>query len=104
MNKIVACRFLYFIEPPTVYSLTTSHWPQPSPIVRGSSVDLLCDVITGDFPISLIWTDPNGQVLSPGDIDGRISFNIYVYGNYTCTATNHVGEARSTVDLSIEAG
>ena len=92
-----------FTAPPTVLSRLTSH-PQPSPILNGSSVDLLCEAISGDLPISYSWTDPNAQALSPGDTDGRISFTLYIYGTYTCIATNHFGSDNSTVEVLIEAG
>ena len=95
-----ACSFL---ERPSVFSLATSHWPQPSPIIRGSSVDLACIAESGTRPISFSWTDPNGEALSP-DTDGIISFIINIYGTYTCTATNRYGETRSTVELPIEIG
>ena len=66
-----------------------------------SSVDLLCEAVSGDPPISYHWTDPNGQALSPGGIstDGRVSFTLASYGNYTCTADNKFGVDRSTVEL-----
>ena len=91
-----------FIVPPTVLSRVTSH-PQPSPIFNGTSVNLLCEAVSGDPPISYHWTDPEGQSLSP-DTDGRISFALTIYGTYTCTAINHFGVDRSPVELLIEAG
>ena len=89
--------------PLTVISRATSH-PQPSPIFNGSSVELFCEATSGNLPISYSWTDPSDQALSPGSTDGRISFTLYTYGNYTCRATNEFGVSRSTVELLIEAG
>ena len=86
-----------------VLSRATSH-PQPSPIFNGSSVELICEAISGNLPIFYSWTDPSGQALSPGSTDGRISFTLRIYGNYTCIATNEFGVGRSTVELLIEAG
>lgn len=93
-----------FLVPPSVFSLATYHWPQPNPIVRGSSVQLACIAKSGSLPIFHTWTDPDRQILSPGDTDGIISFAINIFGTYTCTATNRFGEANSTVDLLVEAG
>ena len=99
-NLMVDYVCMLFLEPPKgIFSLATSHWPQPSPIIRGSSVDLACFAVSGDLPITYSWTGPNGEALAPADTDGIISFTINIYGTYTCTATNQFGETRSTVDL-----
>ena len=100
--RSVLCMCSISTVPPTVLSHLTSH-PQPSPIIKGSSVELLCEATSGYLPISYSWTDPNGQTLSPGSTNGRISFTLYIYGNYTCTATNDFGVDSSTVEV-IELG
>ena len=82
---------VYFLAPPAVLSRAIRH--------NESSVDLVCEATSGDPPISFSWTNPNGQALSPGDTDGRVSFTLTIYGNYTCTATNQFGVDRSTVEL-----
>ena len=66
-------------------------------------VDLSCEAIAGDPPISYYWTGPDGWTLSPGDTDGSITVNISTYGNYTCAATNDIGTRRVNLTL-FEAG
>ena len=70
------------------------------PGVQGP-VDLVCEAIAGDPPISYSWTGPNGQTLSPGDTDGSITVTISTYGNYMCTATNDIGTRRVTLETGM---
>ena len=88
-------------------SFTTLDYPDvatrlspPGAVYEGSTINLLCEPISGDIPISYVWTDPNGQVLSPGDTDGNISVSISIYGNYTCTATSDVGMDTATLEIA----
>lgn len=80
--------------------IRVQNYPQPSPILRGSTVILLCAAISGDPPISYSWIDPLGNTVS---FDARLSIDISYFGNYTCRASNHVGITESAVEL-VESG
>lgn len=86
---------------PSVFSHITSH--KSSYIKRGSIVNLSCEAISGDLPISYFWTNPKGKPMALGDTDGKVSFTLVYYGTYTCTATNHFGLDVSNMEL-IEPG
>ena len=76
------------------------------PIVSRSMVTFMCAAMTGDSPISYLWTGPAGQDVSLTDTDGMISITLSAsgdYGPYTCTATNELGMASTTVEV-IQAG
>ena len=81
---------------PNVVARVTPSYPG----VQGP-VDLLCEAIAEDPPISYSWTDPNGQTLSPGDTDGSITVNISTYGNYTCAATYDIGTWKVTLETGL---
>lgn len=99
MKNYCILAFFFPLEYPVIISRTS-----PSgPIVRGFLIHLLCEAIAGDHPITFAWTDPNGQNLSPDDMDGNITATINIYGNYTCTATNAVGMTRETIEI-VEEG
>ena len=85
---------------PIVYPEITVHVTPSSPEVQGP-VELSCEAVAGDLPISYSWTDPNDQTLSPGDTDGTITVNISSYGTYTCTATNDIGTRRATLETGM---
>lgn len=94
--------YMFLVVSPTVVSYSRSH-PQPSPIVNGSLVYLVCVAISGDLPIFYSWTDPSGKALSVNDTSGEVSFTLSIYGNYTCIATNWLGVGTSIMKLT-EAG
>ena len=90
----------------TVIPNVTARASPPGPVVQGTTVDLVCEAIGGDTPISFRWTNSGGVAVSPEDTDGAISVTLSFagdYGTYICTATNAVG--RETVDIDlIQAG
>ncbi len=74
------------------------------PVIVGSTVNLVCEAMAGDPPISYSWTGPSGQAVSPGDTDGTISVMFSDsgdYGIYTCTATNEFGIENATVEVML---
>ena len=80
----------------------TSRVSPPGPVLLGTTVDLVCEATAGHTPISFSWTDSNGNAVSPGDTDGTISVTLSSagdYGNYTCTATNLLGNDVSDVEI-----
>ncbi len=72
----------------------------PGPLEIGSTVDLVCEANVGDKPITFLWTDSSGMVVSPSDTDGTISVVFTSAMEYTCTASNSVG--MDTAQLSVE--
>lgn len=68
--------------------------PNGSMVAIGSTVNLMCELTSGDLPVSFSWTGPKGAVIQPTDTDGNISITFTTgtdYGNYTCTANNTFG-------------
>lgn len=75
-------------------------------MIKGSIVNLVCDVIAGDFPISYSWASSSGEGLSSDSKSGNISVPFCAredYGIYTCTATNPFGFDTSQVEV-LQAG
>ena len=92
--------------PPVVPVVSARVMPSGA-VVEGSTVELVCEAVAGDQPISFNWTAPDGQPASPTDTDGTISITPTAasggYGAYNCTATNQLGEDSVLVDV-IQAG
>ena len=81
----------------------SSRLSSPGPVVQGYSVELLCEAIAGDLPISYSWIGPDGHIMLPADTDGNISLNINTFGSYTCSGTNAIGTDRESVEI-VQAG
>ena len=80
----------------------TSRVSPPGPVLLGTTVDLVCEAVGGDPPISFSWTNGSGSAVSPGDSDGTISVTLSStgdFGTYTCTATNEFGNGTSDFEV-----
>ena len=87
---------------PDAPEVTARVYP-PSPVIKGTIVNLVCEVTAGDFPISFSWTSSNEEGLSSDSINGNISVSFCAredYGIYTCTATNPFGSHTSQVEIA----
>ena len=85
-----------------------------APLSVGRSATLVCNAFRGDPPLTLVWSR-NGRPVEAGTAGVRVvdaGFRTSVLtieavtagdsGEYTCTATNEVGEASHTARLTVK--
>ena len=67
--------------------------------MEGSTVNLVCEAMAGDVPISYSWTSPDGVAL-PTNATISVMFSASEdYGQYICTASNEIGMGTATVTV-----
>ena len=77
--------------------------PGNSIVVRGTTVQILCEITSGTPPITLSWlsatpTFDNGTVIT-----GNLTLDDSNYGNQTCTGSSIFGNGSTFVTFT-EAG
>ena len=63
--------------------------------MEGSAVNLVCEAMAGDVPISYSWTGPDGVALPTNATISVIFSASEDYEEYICTASNEVGLDRA---------
>ena len=72
----------------------------PGSVIKGSTVNLVCEATAGDLPISYSWTNPYDITLLSNSNMGTVLINsLRDYGEYTCTANNQYGGDTSTLTV-----
>ncbi len=92
--------FGFSLEPPQVSLPYTSRV-----VLSNSMVTLVCNSTQGDYPITFMWTGPDGNMLDMMMISGNnyssevtiSTAEISVFGKYTCLATNSFGSSNGTL-------
>ena len=74
----------------------------PGAVVKGSTVDLVCEATYLGTSISFSWTGSNGVGLLSNNTDGTIAVTFSTdgdYGIYTCTGSNEFGNGYATIEV-----
>ena len=77
------------------------HMGSPAYVIDGADITLVCDIVSGTRPISIMWLH-NG-VVDPtrGNVSAITVFNYNDQDEYTCRAENDIGfdEASTTINV-----
>ena len=100
--KHLACFAYISLEPPEVSLPYTSRV-----VLSNSMVTLVCNSTQGDYPITFMWTGPDGNMLdmmiiSSNNYSSEVTISTAetsVFGKYTCLATNSFGSSNGTLTL-----
>ena len=80
----------------------TSSIDQTGPIIEGSTIQLTCEAVEGDLPVSFSWTAPDGRSVSSPNTDGTVWVTLASstdYGDYTCVGSNEFGSASVSTEV-----
>lgn len=94
---------VYFPLTLAVVPNVTARVNPSGPVTVGATVELVCEAIAGDTPISFFWTDDSNSTVSPSDADGNVSLTLSSagdYGRYTCTASSIIGSTIVHLDVN----